>query len=66
VPPPLRITEQRNARTADIDLADARGVVELLNAEDRLVADAVAARRAEIAALVEVVSDAFRPGGRRI
>jgi N-acetylmuramic acid 6-phosphate etherase len=35
-----RVTEQRNPRTADIDLADPLGIVDLMNAEDRTVADA--------------------------
>jgi N-acetylmuramic acid 6-phosphate etherase len=59
-----RITEQRNPRTADIDLADALGVVDLLNAEDQLVAPAVAGVRVELAALVRAVTSALRDGGR--
>jgi len=37
-----RITERRNLRTANIDLATSLEIVDLMNAEDRSVADAVA------------------------
>ncbi len=60
----LRLTEQRNARTSDIDLADPLTLVDLLNAEDRLVADAVAASRAAIADLLVVFERTLRGGGR--
>lgn len=40
--------------------------MDLINAEDRLIADAVAVRRTEIAALVDVVAAAFRRSGRLI
>jgi N-acetylmuramic acid 6-phosphate etherase len=59
-----RITEQRNARTADIDLADALAVVDLLNAEDQLVAPAVGAARESIAAVVRAAEETLRGGGR--
>ena len=64
--PPLdpRITERRNPRTANIDLATAAEIVDLMNAEDRSVADAVASQRAEIAKLITLTEDAFRRGGR--
>lgn len=61
-----RLTEQRNARTADIDLADALAIVDLLNAEDALVAPAVAAQRVAIAAAVQAAERALRAGGRMI
>ena len=60
--PPL--TEQRNPRTADIDLADPLAIVDLLNAEDRLVPDAVATQREAIAAVIVAAERAFRGGGR--
>jgi N-acetylmuramic acid 6-phosphate etherase len=59
-----RVTEQRNPRTADIDLADPLGIVDLMNAEDRAVADAVASAREPIARLIGEVEAAFRGGGR--
>ena len=36
-----RVTEQRNARSADIDLASPLEIVDIINAEDRTVPDAV-------------------------
>lgn len=59
-----RVTEHRNPRTADIDLASAEGIVDLINAEDRGVADAVATQRAPIAQAIEAVEAAFRAGHR--
>ena len=59
-----RVTEQRNPRTADIDLAEPLAIVDLMNAEDRTVADAVAAAREPIAQLIADVEAAFRTGGR--
>jgi len=58
-----RLTEQRNPRTAEIDLAGPLDIVELLNAEDRTVAGAVSACRHEIARAIELVETAFRAGG---
>jgi N-acetylmuramic acid 6-phosphate etherase len=59
-----RLTEQRNPATADIDLADAARIVELMHAEDRQVPDAVWAVRSEIARAIALVERAFRAGGR--
>lgn len=59
-----RLTERRNPRTAGIDLAEPAGIVDLLNAEDRLVADAVASQREQIARAIELAERAFRNGGR--
>ena len=59
-----RLTEQRNPRSADIDLASAREIVALINQEDRLVADAVGTQHEAIARAVELVETAFRAGGR--
>jgi N-acetylmuramic acid 6-phosphate etherase len=59
-----RVTEQRNPRTVDIDLASAREIVDAINAEDRMVADAVASQADVIARAVELVEHAFRNGGR--
>jgi len=59
-----RVTEQRNPRTAEIDLASALEIVDLINAEDRFVAAAVATQRAEIARAIEWAEAAFRAGGR--
>ena len=59
-----RLTERRNPRTADIDLATPREIVDLLNAEDRFVLDAVATQRDAIARAIELAEQAFRAGGR--
>ena len=62
--PDPRVTERRNPRTANIDLASAIEIVDLMNAEDRTVADAVASQREQIAQVVSLTEDAFRRGGR--
>lgn len=59
-----RVTERRNPRTAAIDLASPLAIVDLLNAEDRSVADAVASQREQVATAIEWVEAAFRSGGR--
>lgn len=59
-----RITEHRNPRSAEIDLATPLEIVDLMGAEDRSVADAVATQREEIARGIEIVEAAFRGGGR--
>lgn len=59
-------TEAVNPRTVSIDMLSAREVVGLIHAEDRLVADAVATELDHITEAVEVVSAAFRAGGRLI
>jgi N-acetylmuramic acid 6-phosphate etherase len=59
-----RLTEQRNPRTADIDLADPLSIVDLMNAEDSLVPAAVAAQRESIAAVITAAEHAIRTGGR--
>jgi N-acetylmuramic acid 6-phosphate etherase len=59
-----RITERRNPRTAAIDLASALEIVDLINSEDRSVADAVASQRDGIALAIELAERTFRAGGR--
>jgi N-acetylmuramic acid 6-phosphate etherase len=59
-----RTTERRNPRTASIDLASPLEIVDVINAEDRLVPEAVATQRAEIAKAIELAERAFRAGGR--
>ena len=59
-----RITEHRNPRTARIDLATPDEIVELMNAEDRTVADAVASQSEEIANGIMIIEGVFRGGGR--
>ena len=64
--PPIRLTERRNARTANIDTASALELVDLIGAEDAGVAGAVAEARLEIARAMELIEAAFRGGGRLI
>jgi N-acetylmuramic acid 6-phosphate etherase len=59
-----RITEHRNPRTADIDVASTLAIVDLMNEEDRTVADAVHSQRDQIAVVIGMVEGAFRSGGR--
>ncbi len=59
-----RITEHRNPRSANIDRATPDEIVEIMNAEDRSVADAVASQSEEIARAITIVEGVFRNGGR--
>lgn len=59
-----RITEHRNPRSARIDEASAEEIVDIMNAEDRTVADAVATQRTGIARAIGIVEATFRAGGR--
>jgi N-acetylmuramic acid 6-phosphate etherase len=61
-----RITEHRNPRSASVDLASPIEIVDLINAEDRTVATAVATQREQIARAIEVAETTFRAGGRLI
>ena len=64
--PPLdtRLTEQRNPRSMRIDQLSTLEIVELMNAEDRMVAEAVKEEGEEIAHAIDIVVDCFRRGGR--
>ena len=55
-------TEKRNARSRDIDRRSTLQVVEIINAEDRKVAPAVAKERKEIAAAVDLIVERLRHG----
>lgn len=59
-----RITEHRNPRTARIDLATSGEIVDLMHAEDRLVADAVYRERDHIAEAIDLATRAIGGGGR--
>jgi N-acetylmuramic acid 6-phosphate etherase len=61
-----RLTEQRNPKSQRIDELDALGIVDLINAEDRMVAEAVGEERQAIARALELAEQAFRAGGRLI
>jgi N-acetylmuramic acid 6-phosphate etherase len=62
----IRLTEQPNPRSARIDQLSTLEIVDLINAEDRMVAEAVAEERREIAHCVDLVVESFRQGGRLI
>jgi N-acetylmuramic acid 6-phosphate etherase len=64
--PPLdaRLTEQRNPRSTRIDELATIEIVDLINAEDRMVAEAVHEEREAIAHAVDLVVQAFSNGGR--
>ena len=57
-------TEQRNPRTTDIDTASTRQILDLLSAEDHLVAPAVASEIPYIAQAVDLLVESFKAGGR--
>jgi N-acetylmuramic acid 6-phosphate etherase len=59
-----RETERRNPRTASIDLASPLEIVDMINAEDRRVPEAVATQREQIARAIELAEATFRSGGR--
>src|SRR5690606_33532450 len=59
-----RLTEQRNPRSARIDQLSTIEIVDLINAEDRMVAEAVGEEREAIARCIEIVVDCLRKGGR--
>src|SRR2546426_12241117 len=61
-----RLTEQRNPRTGRIDVASSLEIVDLINAEDALVAPAVRVERERIARAIELAVTAFERGGRLI
>jgi N-acetylmuramic acid 6-phosphate etherase len=59
-----RLTEQRNPRSMRIDQLSTEEIVDLINAEDRMVGEAVEEERDEIARAVDIVVDCFQRGGR--
>jgi N-acetylmuramic acid 6-phosphate etherase len=67
-PPPQdpRLTEQRNPRSMRIDQLSTLGIVDLINAEDRMVAAAVGEEREQIARAIDLVVECLRKGGRLI
>jgi len=60
------ITENRNPRTKDIDIMEAKDIVRLINNEDKLVASVVENELPYIAQAVDIITDAFKNGGRLI
>jgi N-acetylmuramic acid 6-phosphate etherase len=62
----LPATEGRNAASVSIDSLSPLEIVALMNAEDSLVAAAVAKESSQIAAAIAAVSERLRQGGRLI
>jgi N-acetylmuramic acid 6-phosphate etherase len=61
-----RLTEQANPRSRQIDRLTPLEIVDLVNAEDRMVAEAVGEERQAIARAMQLVVESFRAGGRLI
>ena len=61
-----RLTEQRNPRSMRIDQLSTQEIVDLINAEDRMVAAAVGEERQQIARAIDLVVECLRRGGRLI
>jgi len=59
-----RLTEQRNPRSREIDRLSPLEIVDLINAEDRKVPEAVGREREAIARAIELAVEALRGGGR--
>ena len=57
-------TEQRNKRTRNADKLSVLAIVDLINSEDARVIRAVRSQRRKIAAVVDLVTEAFKAGGR--
>jgi len=60
----LPTTEHSNPRSKNIDRLSTQGIVDLINAEDMLVAPAVGKERGNIAAGVDMIVEHFHKGGR--
>ena len=61
-----RLTEQRNPRSMRIDQLSTIEIVDLINAEDRMVAAAVGEERQQIARAIDMVVECLVQGGRLI
>ena len=59
-------TEAANPASARIDELDAAGIVQVMNAADAAVAEAVGRESAVIARSIDVIADRFRAGGRLV
>ena len=60
------VSEDRNPNTMTIDTLSVTGILETINAEDRLVPEAVGKVIPEIAQAVEAIVAAFEKGGRLV
>lgn len=61
-----RLTEQPNPRSRRVDLLSPLEITDLINAEDRMVAQAVGEEREAIAHAMRLVVEAFQKGGRLV
>jgi N-acetylmuramic acid 6-phosphate etherase len=61
-----RLTEQRNPRSTQIDRLTPLEIVDLINAEDRMVAEAVGEEREAIARAMQIAAQVIGSGGRLI
>ncbi len=57
-------TEQKNPRSENIDLSSTKEILEIINNEDMLVALAVQKELDNIEKAVEIITEAFKSGGR--
>jgi N-acetylmuramic acid 6-phosphate etherase len=60
------VTESRNPASANIDTLPTLDMVRLINAEDRCVAEAVAAELPAVARAIDAIAERMRRGGRLI
>jgi N-acetylmuramic acid 6-phosphate etherase len=60
------VSEERNQRTLGIDLMSSAEIAEVINAEDRLVAEAVGKTLPQVAEAIDAIVAAFNSGGRLI
>jgi N-acetylmuramic acid 6-phosphate etherase len=60
------VSEERNPRTLGIDLMSTSEIVEAINAEDRLVPEAVREVLPQVALVVDAIVSAFGKGGRLV
>lgn len=58
------LTEQRNPNSSEIDLADSRTIVQIINDEDKKVAHAVEQKLDVIAAAIDAIVEKLKIGGR--
>lgn len=60
------LSEERNPRTMGIDLMSSHEIVRIINAEDRVVPEAVGKTLPQVARAVDAIVEAFNAGGRLI
>lgn len=58
------LTEQRNPNSSEIDLADSRTIVKIINEEDKKVADSVENKLDVIADAIDAIVEKLKIGGR--